>query len=86
MSRSLYKNMAIIGNGCDICQGLTISYEKIRLHYQENIESIAKSINCTHYTVNEKTNVTDMKLIYREQLNPNNLTDVFSGTWKQRCS
>ena len=49
MSRSLYKNLIIVGNGFDMWQGLPTSYEKFRLYYHDNIERIAKELNCTFY-------------------------------------
>lgn len=77
MSRSLYKNLIIVGNGFDMWQGLPTSYEKFRLYYHENIERIAKGLNCTFYVVDEKTNVTAVELIYGDPLNPSNLEDTF---------
>lgn len=77
MSRSLYKNLVIIGNGFDMWQGLPTSYEQFRLYYHENIERIAKELNCTFYTVDEKIRVTAVELIYGNPLNLNYLEDAF---------
>lgn len=77
MSRSLYKNLVIIGNGFDMWQGLPTSYECFRRYYHANVERIAKELNCTFYGADNKSKYTAVELIYGDPLNPEHLEDSF---------
>lgn len=77
MSRSLYKNLVIIGNGFDMWQGLPTSYECFRRYYHANVERIAKELNCTFYEADNKSKINAVELIYGDPLNPEHLEDSF---------
>ncbi|MBR3601167.1 MAG: hypothetical protein IKL49_02445 [Lachnospiraceae bacterium] len=78
--------LVIIGNGFDIWQGYRTSYLEFQKYYLKNRDNILKKLHIKkHVYIDEdgqKTELTDVEIIYGNPFNPNELEDEFWGTFE----
>ena len=78
--------LVIIGNGFDIWQGYRTSYLEFQKYYLKNRDNILKKLHIKkHVYIDEdgqKTELSDVEIIYGNPFNPNELEDEFWGTFE----